>query len=947
MSALNPDQWQALSPLLDQALTLTGEDRARWLEAMRAEDPALAAQLQELLGEHRAAAEKGFLDKSPDLPSENPGLAGQRVGAYRLISLVGVGGMGAVWLAERSDGRFERKAAVKFLSAALIGRGGEERFKREGAILGRFSHPHIGEMLDAGIAANGQPYIILEYVEGEPIDRYCDTHQLDIKTRLSLFLDMLAAVAHAHANLIVHRDIKPSNVLVNTAGQVKLLDFGIAKLLETEGRDAPTLLTETGDSPFTPEYAAPEQVTGGPITTATDIYALGVLLYVLLTGQHPAGAGLHSPAELVKAIVDTEPARPSTVAAPSLERKKEVTSEATKRASTPEKLQRLLRGDLDTIVGKALKKNPQERYSSVSALADDLRRYLKHEPISARPDTFVYRTMKFVRRNRIVLTAVSAVVLVLLAAAVVSIRASMRANNEAAVADREAAVAKAVNDFLQNDVLAQASAATQSGPNTKPDPDLKVRTALDRAAARIEGKFAKQPEVEAAIRNTIGQTYTDLGLHPEAEKQLQRALDLRRRVLGPEHPETVGTMINLAAVYDLEGKSAQAEALDSQALAIQRRVLGPEHSDTLKSMMNLAYVYFNEGKYAQAEALQSETLQIKRRVLGPEHPDTLASIYTLATLYEREGKYAQAEELNRQTLEIRRRVLGPEHPATVSSMNNLAIVYLDEGKYAQAEALDNQVLEIWRRVLGPEHRNTLNSMNNLANAYWFEGKYAQSEALFSQTLEVRRRVLGPEHPATLASLNNLANVYVDEGKYQQAEALFIKTLAVERRVLGPEHPYTLNMMNSLATDYQKWGKYAQAEAYDEQSLAARRRSMGLENPETMNTAADLALVYVSQGKYTQSEPLAREAMEVDQKTQPDDWQRFRAESLLGASLAGQKKYDLAEPLLLEGYQAMLARKDLISTSDRYHLHLAHQWLVQLYKNWGKPDKAAAFTKEAG
>src|SRR5215475_4738619 len=289
MSSLNPEQWLVLGPYLDQALTLSGEERVRWLESLRAENPVLAGQVQELLERDRAAEDEGFLDSSPIRFPEVSGLAGQSVGAYRLISTIGHGGMGTVWLAERNDGRFLRKAAVKFLSVALVGRSAEERFKREGAILARLANPKIAELLDAGVAASGQPYLILEYVEGEPIDHYCDERKLEIRSRIRLFLDVLTAVAHAHANLIVHRDIKPSNVLVSTDGNVKLLDFGIAKLLEsgTESGEA-TALTQEGGRALTPEYAAPEQVTGSPITTATDVYALGVLLYLLLTGHHPA-----------------------------------------------------------------------------------------------------------------------------------------------------------------------------------------------------------------------------------------------------------------------------------------------------------------------------------------------------------------------------------------------------------------------------------------------------------------------------------------------------------------------------------------------------------------------------------------------------------------------------------------------------------------------------------
>ena len=381
------------------------------METLRARDSGLAGQLEALLEEHRAAKQEGFLQRGPALTPESVHLAGQALGVYKLISPIGRGGMGIVWLAERSDGRFERRVAVKILNIALTGRGGEERFKREGAILGRLSHPHIARLLDAGVSATEHPYLVLEHVEGEPIDQHCDRCKLNIKTRVRLFIDVLYAVGHAHANLIVHRDIKPSNVLVSKDGEVKLLDFGIAKLLEGEGQEgAPTLLTREGESPLTPQYAAPEQVTGAPVTTATDVYGLGVLFYLLLSGQHPAGSGVHSPAALFRAIIETEAPRLSAVANSTAADIR--TAAAANRGTTPDKLVRLLRGDLDTIAAKALKKNPEERYSSVTAFADDLARYLKQEPISARPDTFAYRTVKFVRRNR---TAVALAELVVIA----------------------------------------------------------------------------------------------------------------------------------------------------------------------------------------------------------------------------------------------------------------------------------------------------------------------------------------------------------------------------------------------------------------------------------------------------------------------------------------------------------------------------------------------------
>ncbi len=868
------------------------------------------------------------------------------IGPYQLIRKLGEGGMGQVWLAEQTA-PFKRQVALKLIRVGRYDDSVLQRFYAERQSLAMMDHPSIAKVFDAGATADGQPYFVMEYVPGQPITAYCDRKRLRIRERLELFIKVCEGVQHAHQKAVMHRDLKPANILVvEVDGRPvpRIIDFGLAKAASPQlDGETVALVTRAGGWVGTPGYMSPEQADPGvmDVDTRTDVYSLGAVLYELLTGSLPFETAKQRFDEFLRRLREEDPPRPSTKVSGG---KQTSQSSAEARGIEPQQLVRVLHGDLDWITMKALEKDRARRYGSPMELAVDIRHYLGNEPVTARPASVGYRAKKYVLRHKTLVAGTAAVFVVLVAGVITSTWQAVKARRAEAQAKQQSAIAQAVNDFLQNDLLAQASAATQAGPNTKPDPDLKVRTALDRAAQRIEGKFAKQPQVEAAIRDTIGQTYTDLGLHPEAEKQLERALDLRRRVLGPDHPETLRSMINLAAVYDLEAKYAQAETLDSQSLEIQRRVLGPEHPATLKSMSNLGFVYYDEGKYSQAEALDSQSLAIQRRTLGPENPDTLKSMYDLAVVYERQGKYTQAEDLSRETLEIRRRVLGPEHPATLASMRYLAVIYEEEGKYALAEALDKQNLEIKARVLGPEHRNTLNSMNNLAIVYWYEGRYAESEAMFSQVVAISRRVLGPEHPYTLNSITNVAGVYVEEGKYAQAEALYIQTLATQRRVLGPDHPYTLNTMNSLATAYQKSGNYALAETYAAQSLAARQRAFGSELPDTMMTAADLALAYVSQGKYTESEPLAREAMEFDQRKQPDDWQRFRAESLLGASLAGEKKYAEAEPLLIEGYQGMVARKNRISASDHYHLERAHQWLVQLYKEWGKPDKAAAIAK---
>jgi serine/threonine protein kinase/Tol biopolymer transport system component len=421
---MDPARWRAASVRLDEALELTEDQRAQWIASLHARDPQLADDVRGLLEEHDAIRQEGFLEGPCEVvPGEAAGdtvtgltpdgFAGRTVGAYRLLSPIGQGGMGVVWLAERCDAQFEGLAAVKLLATRFD--RSEARFRREATILARVTHPNIAHLIDAGVSSDGQPYLILEFVEGQPIDQYCDDRRLNVRSRIALFLDVLGAVAHAHTHRIVHRDIKPPNVLVRTDGHVKLLDFGIAKLLEPDGQPSrlSTLTLEHGAG-LTPAYAAPEQVRGGSATTVTDVYALGLLLYVLLTGQHPCGE-FTSPADLFKAIVDLDAPPPSASVVAGRAPANDLASRAAARATTPGALYKLLKGDLDTIVGKALQKNPLERYASVGELADDLRRHLASEPIRARRESLGRRTVRFARRRTTLTTAGAGVALSLVA----------------------------------------------------------------------------------------------------------------------------------------------------------------------------------------------------------------------------------------------------------------------------------------------------------------------------------------------------------------------------------------------------------------------------------------------------------------------------------------------------------------------------------------------------
>ena len=727
-------------------------------------------------------------DHTPTLPAS--------IGRYGILRLLGEGGMGAVYEAEQDFPH--RRVALKVIRAGHATGEMLRRFENETQALGRLQHPGIAQIYEAGTTETPfgrQPYFAMELVHGQALLSYCDEQQLKVRQRLELMAKICDAVQHAHQRGLIHRDLKPANILVDQSGQPRILDFGVARLTDSDAHA--TRQTDIGQLVGTLAYMSPEQVLGDPaeIDTRSDVYALGVILYELLAGKGPyvLGRQLH---EVVRTIREEEPTALSSV-------------------------NRTYRGDIETIVGKALEKDKTRRYTSAAELAADIRRYLRDEPITARPPSASYQFQKFARRHKALVMGVAAVFVVLMAGVVASTWEAVQARRAEAQARQQSAIAQAVNDFLQNDLLGQASAYNQS----KPDPEIKVRTVLDRAAQRIQGKFEKQPEVEAAIRDTIGQTYTDLGLYPEARKQFEQGLDFERRALGEKDPQILKIMSRLGRVAELQGKYPEAEALLGQAVAIERRVLGPEHPDTLRSMHYLALTYDAEFKNAQAETLYSQTLEIQRRVLGSEHPDTLRSMSDLAWFYMGQGKGAQAEALLSQALATQRRVLGPEHPDTLRSMSILAEAYANQGKYTQAVALDSQTLEIRRRVLGPEHPDTLRTMYDMDNAYASEGKYAQAEALASQILQIRRRVLGPEHPDTLMSMRNLAVDYEDDGRYAQAEALYSQTLEGRRRMLGPERDETLRSMHDLATVYWRQGKYAQAEALYTQTLGLYRESL--------------------------------------------------------------------------------------------------------------------------
>jgi serine/threonine-protein kinase len=572
--SLSPEVWTSISRLLDEVLDLPAEGRRAWLAALEARDARVGAQVAGWLADFDRMVAERFLDEAGPV-HERSILAGLRLGAYRLVEPIGEGGMGTVWLAERDDGRFDHRAAVKLLNPVLAGQAGTEGFAREASILGRLTHPQIAHLIDAGLSSVGAAYLVLEHVRGDHIDRHCDARKLSLEQRLRLFLDVVTPVAYAHANLVVHRDLKPANVLVTSDGHVKLLDFGIAKLLEGSGDATMLPGPPTRAGALTPAYAAPEQLTGGAITTATDVHALGVLLYQLLTGRHPFTHAASSPAALIDAIVKSDPPRPSDIVALRLDPAGSPEANASARRTTVHGLRDALRGDLDTIVARALRKDPAERYATVSALADDVRRHLCNEPIAARADSVSYRLGKFARRNRAALALAASALLALVGGLAGTMTQAARANAQAQAAeeqreraDRQAAEATAQRDLARRQ-LARAEAINDLNAFLNADAaplgtTFTARDLLDRAERLVSRQQSDEVDLRIGMLTSIGRLHGILGETDRAARVLAQAYDLSRSV--PDGSVRAEASCALATVVVRTGDVARAGALIQEGL---------------------------------------------------------------------------------------------------------------------------------------------------------------------------------------------------------------------------------------------------------------------------------------------------------------------------------------------------------------------------------------------
>ncbi len=913
-----PGRWQRVEEVFAEVAPLPPAEREERLERLCGGDADLLREVRSLLAADGAAGD--FLESPALSETEREDLgraarqaapvlpaAGWRIGPYRVERRLGQGGMGTVYLAVRDDQEYSQQVAIKVFSSSTDRADLLRRFRSERQILARLEHPNIARLLDGGTTAEGLPYLVMEYVDGEPIDRYCDRRQLGVDARLALVLQVSAAVQYAHQNLVIHRDLKPGNILVAADGNPRLLDFGIAKLLD--GTDLPLTMaaTRTGQRLMTPQYASPEQVEGGAITTATDVYSLGVLLYLLLTGRLPyrvegeRGGAL----AIERAVLEQEPERPSTAARETAAARTGESRPGTGgRSSLFARLSRVRTGidaDLDNIVLLALRKEPARRYASAALLAEDLRRFRAGLPVAARPATLRYRAAKFVRRHRLGVALAAGLLAVILGLAAVSTVQALRLARQRDEIRDERDKAVEVARFLEE-------VFQVSGPGQARGETVTAREILDQAAARLGAERAQldeQPEVEAALATTMGNVYRELGLVDRAQPLLDRSLALRREAFGDRHPQVAESLHALGLLAIVRGELPRAEALHRRALALRRELLGEADPRIAESLNGLGTALLAQADYPAAEQALRQALDLNRRHFGHDHPDVAEGLNNLGLLHKQKGDLEGAEALYREGLRIWRRLYGEKHPALATQLNNLAALQVERGDLAGAEASSRESLAVAHRLYGPEHPEIALQLNNLGSALLLQGKSEEAEPLLRRSLALRRKLLGAEHEQVAMGLNNLGRLLHDRGELAPARPLYEEGLRISQKVFGEEHPRTATALANLAALLAESGDPAAAEPLARRALAARRKILGEAHADTGAALTMLGTLRLNRGAPAAAEPLLRQGLAVlEAALGGEHWRTADAQSQLGAVLATRGQAAEAEPLLLAGYETL-------------------------------------------
>jgi eukaryotic-like serine/threonine-protein kinase len=928
---MSPERWNRLQEIFLEAGEKQGAERVELLDRACAGDEDLRRSIERMLAAPEGAGD--FLMAAVGraagglMAAAQPVEAGQTVGPYRIVRQLSQGGMGAVYLARRADEQFEKQIAIKLIRAGLDTPELRNRFLSERQILARLEHPNIARLLDGGALENGLPYVAMEYVEGVPVTEYVQANKLTIRQCVRLFLAICEAVEYAHRNLVVHRDIKPANILVNREGSAKLLDFGIARLVSSDGA-ASAPATRMAERLMTPEFASPEQIRGEAVTTATDIYSLGVLLYILMAGQPPYRTEGLSAVQIERLVCEREPERPSVAAL-----------SADSPAGAARRLSREIAGDLDQIVAVAIRKDPRARYGSVGQLMDDLHRYLKGYPVEARKGAWTYAASKFVRRHRGAVAAVAALMLVIVGFAVTMAVLERRIRLERDTAERERRAEQQVSDFLVK--LFQSSNTDDSRGHP-----LTARELLDQGVQSVDRELGKQPDVHARLLDTMGRAYESLGFYLLSEPLFERALEIRRKLDGGHTLAVAETLKDLAETLRLRSKFSEAETAARESLSLRRELLGRDDVAIAESLNTVGLLLWQKGDPAAAEPFIRQALGMRTRLEGPDSIGDAVYMSNLGGVLRARNDLGGSEALYRRVVELRRRKLG-EHPRTALAMNGLALVLLSRGKYQESEALLRQTLDLRRKLLGDNHPDVPSTMSDLGAVLTEEAKYGEAEELARKTLEfflarhgensreggislslvgsidlatgryaealtfnrraleARRQVLG-EHSSWYAkSLADTAETLMEAGDLTSAETAAQQALEIRRQVLGPRHVDTAASAVLLGRVARRRGNFADAEALFREALATDTAILDHDHPARAVVLAELGALLIERGQASAAEPLVRDALAIRRQRLPAaHWAIPATENLLGACLTAEGRYTEAGPLLEEATEGL-------------------------------------------